>query len=92
MNIKNEIENILQTSFNPEHLEVFDDSAKHYGHSGYKEGGQSHFRIVIKSTELEKLPRLQRHRKINEALAEFHKKIHALEVVFMERVKGIEPS
>jgi BolA family transcriptional regulator, general stress-responsive regulator len=82
MNIKSEIENILKTAFSPEQLEVFDDSEKHFGHSGYQAGGQSHFRIIIKSSQLELLPRLQRHRRINEVLAKVHKKIHALEVVF----------
>lgn len=82
MDIKSQIEQILQQNFAPELLEVYDDSQKHFGHAGYKDGGQSHFRIVVKSTQLDALPRLQRHRKINDALADIIKNIHALEVVF----------
>jgi BolA protein len=82
--IKKQIESILAEQFTPKHLEVHDDSHKHEGHAGHRPGGESHFRIVINSEKLDALPRLDRHRAINNALEEIHKKIHALEIHFVK--------
>ena len=35
----------LKDAFDPEHLDVVDESEMHRGHAGFQEGGESHFRV-----------------------------------------------
>ena len=42
----------------------------HRGHAGFKEGGESHFIIKIKSNCFKNMNKLQIHRSINEVLYE----------------------
>jgi len=60
----------LHNAFRPERLEVIDDSARHAGHSGAAEAGESHFNVVIVSSAFQGQGRLQRQRSIYAALAE----------------------
>ncbi len=60
----------LQAVFQPEALEITDDSAKHAGHSGARAGGESHFTIKITASAFQGLGRVQRQRQIYAALAE----------------------
>ncbi|MCD1626452.1 MAG: BolA family protein [Paracoccaceae bacterium] len=74
-----EITQALETAFTPQHLEVIDESEQHRGHSGYAEGGESHFRVVIRSPKFETMTRLERHRAIHGALGpDLIGRIHAL--------------
>jgi BolA protein len=71
----------LSTAFNPVRLEVIDDSARHAGHSGSREGGETHFNVVIVSAAFEGQGRVQRQRSIYSALAEeLAGPVHALSV------------
>lgn len=71
----------LNDSLSPTYLEVIDESEGHRGHAGYREGGESHFRVVIKSTLFEGESRLARQRMVMKVLAEEMKgQIHALSV------------
>lgn len=71
----------LQKAFEPERLEVMDDSAKHHGHSGSREGGESHFNVVIVSAAFEGVSRVERQRRVNAALKdEFAAGLHALSI------------
>jgi BolA protein len=71
----------LEAAFTPKRLEVVDDSDKHAGHSGAREGGESHFTVVIETSAFEGVPRIQRQRKIYGVLAEeLAGPIHALSV------------
>lgn len=73
------IEARLQAAFQPRVLEVVDESEQHRGHSGYQEGGQSHFKVVIASDAFAGLSRIARHRAVHEALGpELVSEIHAL--------------
>jgi BolA protein len=36
----------------PEHLRVIDESHQHHGHSGWREGGETHFSVEIVSSGL----------------------------------------
>lgn len=64
----------------PAHLEVIDDSHKHVGHAGSKDGG-GHYSILIVSNQFAGQNRLSRQRQINDLLSElFHQKIHALSI------------
>ena len=79
MRVSEEIGTKLRAVFSPEALEVEDESEKHRGHAGYREGGQSHFRVRIKSSEFNELNRIARHRAVHDALGkELMGRIHAL--------------
>lgn len=69
----------LTEAFNPSRLDVRDESDRHRGHSGWREGGETHFHVVISSPAFKGLTRLQRHRAIHSALSpEPMASIHAL--------------
>jgi BolA protein len=76
--MKAKIEKILQEQFKPQHLEVIDDSAKHAGHAGAKQGG--HYNVIIVSTAFEGKKPIDRHRMIYEALKPLQSAIHALAI------------
>ena len=72
----------LDEAFAPTRLDVQDDSAKHKGHSGAREGGESHFSVRIVSQRFEGLNRVARQRLINAALAEeLAGPVHALSII-----------
>jgi BolA protein len=64
------IETKLQGAFAPLGLEVRDDSERHRGHAGWREGGETHFHVTLVSRAFEGLSRLDRHRLVNGLLAE----------------------
>jgi BolA protein len=71
----------LEAAFAPQSLEIIDESEKHRGHAGFREGGESHFRVEIVSDAFEGKSRLERQRAINAALAdELAGPIHAFSV------------
>jgi len=79
--VRNAIEEKLRAAFAPVSLEVVDDSALHAGHAGAPEGGESHFTVRIVSRAFEGKTRLERHRLINQALAEeLAGPVHALAI------------
>lgn len=60
----------LNQALAPQQLEIHDDSAKHSGHAGAREGGESHFSVLVVSAHFEGLNRVARQRLINTTLAE----------------------
>ena len=71
----------LTEAFAPSLLEIHDDSEKHRGHSGYQDGGESHWQIVISSAAFDGMNRLARHRAIHAALGkDIIGRIHALAI------------
>jgi len=70
----------LTEAFSPVQLELVDESHKHAGHPGAREGG-GHFVVTIVSDAFAgKLP-IQRHRMVYDALGDLMKKeIHALSI------------
>ncbi|SIS63040.1 BolA family protein [Paracoccus saliphilus] len=68
----------------PSRLEIIDESEDHRGHAGFREGGQSHFRIRIASPSFSGLSRLQRHRLVHETLGDIVPRIHALALELAE--------
>ncbi len=72
------IEKILRQCFEPLHLELVDDSARHAGHPGALSGG-GHYHVEIVSPRFEGLTLLARHRLVNGALGKMiGAEIHAL--------------
>lgn len=78
MSYKTRIERQL-SALGPSLLEVIDDSHHHYGHAGWKEGGETHFRVRIVAEAFAGQSRLARHRLVNDLLAaELKERVHAL--------------
>lgn len=71
----------LTEAFAPTRLEIVDDSDKHRGHAGHREGGESHFNLVIESASFAGVGRVERQRRVNKALAEeLAGPVHALSI------------
>jgi BolA protein len=70
MRMAERIERKLKAEFAPQALTVTDDSHKHHGHSGWREGGETHFSVAVTSQAFAGKSRIERHRMINNALAE----------------------
>ena len=74
-----EIERALSAALAPEALEVVDDSHRHVGHAGAREG--RHFSVAITSTRFQGLGRIARHRLVYDALHDLMPRgIHALAI------------
>jgi BolA protein len=79
MTLRDEIERKLIDAFAPRELHVEDDSESHRGHSGFREGGETHFNVHIRAAALGEKSRLARHRAVHAALGpELVGRIHAL--------------
>ncbi|KQK30207.1 BolA family transcriptional regulator [Bosea thiooxidans] len=71
----------LTEAFAPQQLRVIDESHQHHGHGGWREGGETHFRVDIVSEAFAGKSRLERHRLVNAALAqELADRVHALAI------------
>lgn len=82
MAVVDEIRAALEAAFAPSQLQVLDTSEGHRGHAGWREGGETHFRVEISADVLAPLSRLARHRAIHTALGkELIGRIHALELI-----------
>lgn len=74
-----EITRLLENRFAPVHLQVKDESHKHEGHAGARPEGETHFRVVIVSSQFEGKTRVARQREVNQALHHLlESRIHAL--------------
>ena len=71
----------LKDALSPQHIEVEDVSHHHAGHSGWREGGGTHFTVTIRAASFAGKSRVQQHRLVNSILAdELAGDIHALEL------------
>ena len=74
------IRSALEAAFQPAELEVVDDSHKHAGHAGARDG-RGHFTVRIVSEAFAGMPPLARHRAVYAALGEMMQTdIHALSI------------
>lgn len=74
------IRSALEAAFQPSELEVVDDSHKHAGHAGARDG-RGHFSVRIVSEAFAGMPPLARHRAVYAALGEMMQTdIHALSI------------
>lgn len=81
MSVEDRIREKLTKAFAPLALEVANDSDRHAGHASSPGTGESHFTVKVVSRAFSGKSRLERHRMVNEALAEeLAGKIHALAV------------
>jgi len=75
------IQDKLTQAFQPTRLEIQDDSGRHAGHTGAREGGESHFNVTIESAAFAGTPRVARQRMVYKALeVELAGPLHALSV------------
>jgi BolA family transcriptional regulator, general stress-responsive regulator len=69
----------LEKELAPTRLDIIDDSARHAGHAGAREGG--HFRVQLTSAAFRGKTAIQRHRLVFAAVAGLMKTdIHALNI------------
>jgi BolA protein len=81
MSVRDTITTKLTEKFSPTILEVLDESNKHQGHAGWREGGETHFRVRIATSKFDGLSRLAQHRAVFEVLdAELKDQVHALNI------------
>jgi len=65
----------------PEHVELVDESEAHRGHAGYRDGGNTHWRLTIVAPAFAGKPTVARHRMVYQALGELMQHpIHALAI------------
>ncbi|NBY20322.1 BolA family transcriptional regulator [bacterium] len=77
MSVKEIITRKLEEAFNPQSLEVINESHQH----SVAPGSETHFKLVIVSEKFEGMPPVQRHRTIFELLKkEMENGIHALAI------------
>lgn len=78
------IERKLREAFQPEQLRVIDQTNEHHGHVGWRESGETHFRVEITATRFAGQSRVERQRQIYAVLAEdMNNPIHALSLVVL---------
>ena len=71
----------LTEAFAPQSVKVLDESDQHEGHAGHRPGGQTHYRVYIVSEAFKGKTRLERHRMVNQSLAnELSGDVHALAI------------
>lgn len=81
MSVTDTITAKLTEKFAPVFLDVLDESNEHFGHAGWREGGETHFRVRIATRHFDGLSRVAQHRAIMDALAaELAASVHALAI------------
>ena len=74
------IREALTADLRPIHLEIEDESHKHIGHAGARQGG-GHFRVSIVSDSFTGKGSLERHRMVYASLSNaMQREIHALSI------------
>lgn len=74
------IRELLEQGLQPADVEVIDDSHRHVGHEGARDG-RGHFTVNLVSPRFAGLPLLARHRAVYAALGEMMRTdIHALSI------------
>jgi BolA protein len=85
VSVKETMSRKLLSALSPLSMDVIDDSAKHAGHmlhpGGVEPRGETHFTVKITAAAFAGQSRLQRHRMINQLLAdELKDGVHALAI------------
>jgi BolA protein len=77
----------LEQAFAPTELEIEDQSDRHRGHGGWREGGETHFHVRMTSAAFNGMNRVARSRAVHKAVAaELEERVHALSL----ELKGTE--
>lgn len=79
MTYANRMHSKLTAAFNPVMLEIIDESEDHRGHGGYRDGGETHFKIIIKAEAFTGMSRVAQQRAVMAVVkAELEERVHAL--------------
>ena len=79
MTMAERIHRKLSDAFAPARLDIVDDSHRHAGHAGAREGGETHFSVEIVAAAFRGKSRVERQRLVYAALAaELQERVHAL--------------
>ena len=84
MSLEQRIYERLMTKFQPEKLDVINESHLHAGHAGDDGSGESHFKVEIQCDALNAKGYVQRERSVHQALKEEMQIIHALSITFLK--------
>lgn len=85
MSIAESIYSKISLAFKPKLLEIIDESHKHAGHMGWRESGETHYKVVLSSEPFTGMSRLERTRALNKLLDEERSKsLHAIEFEFKD--------
>lgn len=81
MSAESRIREQLMIALEPVRLDVVNESHLHAGHRSSPGTGESHFRVLVVSQAFEGRSRVDRHRMVNDALAdELKGSVHALAI------------
>ena len=81
MSVADRIREKLTKGLDPIRLEIVDESHRHSGHVGARDGGESHFRVEIVSAGFAGRSRVDRQRLVYGLLAEeMNDPVHALSI------------
>ena len=87
--VADRIRDKLTRAFSPERIDVCDDSARHAGHAGAREGGESHFSVSLVSAAFAHKTRVERQRMVNQVLSEeLAGPVHALSITALAPGEG----
>ena len=90
MSLQSRMREKLMISLNPTRLDVVNESHLHAGHASSPGTGESHFRVLVVSTDFEGKSRVERHRIVNELLKdELRDGVHALAIKALAPGEGI---
>ena len=70
MSVAEKMTQKLREAFRPEQFELIDESERHRGHAGWREGGETHFRLRMTAAAFDGQGRVARQRAVNKVLAE----------------------
>ena len=89
MSREQRLRDALMAALAPASLHIRDDSARHAGHAGAREGG--HFHVTITSAAFAGRSAVERHRMVYAAAAELMgRDIHALSIDARETPRDVE--
>jgi BolA protein len=89
MTIAERIRTKLEAGLAPRRLAVFDDSHRHAGHAGAREGGETHFRVEVVADGFAGKSRIERQRVVYALLAEeLADRVHALQLTTLAPGEG----
>lgn len=79
MSAESRMRDALQKAFQPQRLDIINESELHAGHRGSPGTGESHFRILVVSAHFAGRSRVDRHRMVNAVLgSELALGVHAM--------------
>lgn len=92
MSVRETMISKLTKAFEPQFLEVEDESQKHHGHAGWREGGETHFRVRIGARYFDGMSRIAQHRAVMESLDdEIKAGVHALAIEVVSPDGPVKP-